>query len=157
MRIRRVHLDEVLQHCLADTPSEACGVLIGSRVLTGLVVGVHPMLNIAVNPATTYRFNTREQLSLYSRLDQQDLEPIGVYHSHPFGLPELSPTDLAMLGWPSPIQVVVAVERAISAAASGSGDLGFYVQAWRPVAFHRVVPEPIEVLPTQHLTPDVAD
>lgn len=154
MKIRRAHLDEVLQHCLADTPSEACGVLIGRH---GSVVAVHPMLNIAINPLTTYRFNTREQLSLYSRLDQQDLEPIGVYHSHPFGLPELSPTDLAMLGWPSPIQVVVAVERAISAAASGSGDLGFYVRAWRPVAFHRVVPEPIEVLPTQHLTPDVAD
>lgn len=156
MKIYQVDLDWVLQHCLADAPSEACGVLIG-RYGAGVVLEVHPMLNAAVNPTTTYRFNPKDQLSLYSRLDREGLAPIGIYHSHPFGLPDMSPTDLAMLPWPAPIQVVVAVERAIAAAASGSRELESYVRAWRPTAFHRVAPEPIEILPTQHLTPDVAD
>ena len=82
-------------------PEEACGYLAGN--VTGhkaFVQAVIPIENITHNQ-TSFRMNPQDQINALYWMDENQMEPLGFYHSHPDGPAYLSETDLKELHDPS--------------------------------------------------------
>ncbi|MDQ3955318.1 MAG: M67 family metallopeptidase [Actinomycetota bacterium] len=84
--------DEMIGHCLAGRPNEACGLLAESG---GRVVKVFRMSNAAASPVR-YALEPREQLAVYNKLDEKGWEIAGVFHSHTHTKAYPSPTDVRL-------------------------------------------------------------
>jgi proteasome lid subunit RPN8/RPN11 len=78
------HVDE-------HAPLEACGLLagIGSRVESVLLVKNQAQSEVR------YVMDPIEQLTAFEWIESNDLDLIGIFHSHPTGPETVSPTDIA--------------------------------------------------------------
>ncbi|MGH2730008.1 MAG: Mov34/MPN/PAD-1 family protein [Actinomycetota bacterium] len=88
--LSRALVDEMLAHCRAGRPNEACGVLAWEA---GELVAVIPMTNAEHSPVR-YRFDPREQLEMYNQLRARGWDLGAVYHSHTRTEAYPSPTDV---------------------------------------------------------------
>lgn len=99
-RLRRDHIDEMVQHALEDKPVEACGML---AMRDGAIVSVHRAKNAEASP---YRFSIdmKEQMRIDRAMEAEASEFAGFYHSHTGSPAVPSPTDVrqmsAMFGPP---------------------------------------------------------
>jgi proteasome lid subunit RPN8/RPN11 len=89
--LSRALVHEMVAHCLAGRPNEACGVL---AARDGAIVKVFPMTNAAASPLR-YSLEPKEQFAVYRALDENGWELGGVFHSHTHTEAYPSPTD----GW----------------------------------------------------------
>jgi len=81
-------------------PEEACGLLAGQRQgnrLWGRCLFITTNLH---HSPTRYRIDPHEQMAAFNQMEAQGLDLIGIYHSHPAGPDEPSPTDLAEAYYP---------------------------------------------------------
>jgi len=85
-------VQEMVAHCLAGRPNEACGLLAGKD---GVVAKVLRMTNAAASPVR-YALDPKEQFDAYSLLENEDLELGGIFHSHTRTEAYPSPTDIRM-------------------------------------------------------------
>lgn len=92
VRLPRDLADEMVAHCEAALPNEACGMLAGHD---GEVVKVFRMTNAAGSPVR-YSLDPREQLAVYNTLDDKGWDLGGVFHSHTHTAAFPSPTDLRL-------------------------------------------------------------
>jgi [CysO sulfur-carrier protein]-S-L-cysteine hydrolase len=101
---------KVLAHALADHPDEACGVIAGpaGSDRPGRFI---PMLNAERSP-TFYRFDSLEQLRVWREMDDQDEEPVVIYHSHTATEAYPSRTDVAYASEPGAHYVLVSTRDA---------------------------------------------
>jgi proteasome lid subunit RPN8/RPN11 len=82
-------------------PEEACGYLAGKIVGdTAFIQAVIPIENIKHHQAS-FRMNPQEQINALYWMDENQMELLGFYHSHPDGPAYLSETDLKELHDPS--------------------------------------------------------
>lgn len=82
-------------------PEEACGYLAGNMAGNkAFVQAVIPIENISHNQAS-FRMNPQDQINALYWMDENQMEPLGFYHSHPDGPAYLSETDLKELHDPS--------------------------------------------------------
>ena len=98
--------DAIIAHARRDHPDEACGVVagpIGSDVPARFV----PMLNAAMSP-TFYEFDSGDLLKLYREMDDNDEEPVVIYHSHTATEAYPSRTDINLAGEPGAHYVLVS-------------------------------------------------
>ena len=102
LRIPRALADEMIHHCLAGRPHEACGIL-GGR--DGEVVKVFSLTNAARSPVR-YALDPREQLAVYNTLDERGWELAGVFHSHTRTEAYPSPTDVRLAAEEVPYVIV---------------------------------------------------
>jgi proteasome lid subunit RPN8/RPN11 len=106
LTIDRATHDAIIAHARRDHPDEACGVVagpIGSDVPARLI----PMLNAAMSP-TFYEFDSTDLLKLYREMDDNDEEPVVVYHSHTATEAYPSRTDVDLAGEPGAHYVLVS-------------------------------------------------
>jgi proteasome lid subunit RPN8/RPN11 len=89
-RLTQDHCDKMLQHVAEHAPLEACGLLAGKN---GRVESVLPIRNQAQSPVR-FVMDPYEQLQAFDWIDSQELELIGIFHSHPAGPETVSPTDI---------------------------------------------------------------
>jgi proteasome lid subunit RPN8/RPN11 len=82
--------DTMLQHVAEHAPLEACGLLAGKN---GQVKNVLPVRNQAQSPVR-FVMDPYEQLQAFEWIDSQELELIGIFHSHPSGPETVSATDI---------------------------------------------------------------
>lgn len=75
---------------------EACGLL---AEVGGLSVAVFPATNIFHSPSR-YQIDPFEQMQIFKKLDENHWKLMAIYHSHPFGPPELSHSDVKQAGYP---------------------------------------------------------
>lgn len=92
---------KIIEQCRHEYPDETCGLLIGKR--TGLcthVMQLYPVANVASSDQKRhfYQMDARGILNAQKYADQNGLEILGVYHSHPDHPAEPSQTDLK-LAW----------------------------------------------------------
>ncbi|GAB4459574.1 MAG: M67 family metallopeptidase [Anaerolineales bacterium] len=82
---------EILAYLEAHAPLEACGLLAGKgdRVEKTLFVR-----NQAQSPVR-FVMDPYEQLRAFEWMDDQGLDLLGIFHSHPAGPETVSPTDIA--------------------------------------------------------------
>ena len=93
VRLRKEHLDAMIEHALEDAPVECCGLL-GAN--DGEVVSVHRAKNTEASP---YRFSIdpRETLKIERSIDAEGASLAGVYHSHTGSEARPSPTDIRQM------------------------------------------------------------
>ena len=98
LRLRRDLLDAVVAHAEADHPDEACGVLPGPAGSDEPTRHV-PMENAERSP-TFYRFDSAEQLRVWTEMDDRDEVPVVIYHSHTATAAAPSRTDVGLASEP---------------------------------------------------------
>lgn len=131
MLLARHLLDDLVEHCRAGLPDEACGILAGPP--GGAPTRHVPMANADPAP-NRFAFDAAEQLAVWADLDERGEDPHVIYHSHPRGLPDPSPQDIAWAADPEPLYLIVSLR-------TGQP----HVKAWRIVG-GRATEEPIEIV-----------
>jgi proteasome lid subunit RPN8/RPN11 len=105
IRIQADVLQSMIGHARQDPRIECCGLLAGRD---GIIERVLPAENVAVNRATSYAVATKQVVQLMREIRAAGLEMLGIYHSHPNGKSEPSPTDIAMAGYPDAVYFIVS-------------------------------------------------
>jgi [CysO sulfur-carrier protein]-S-L-cysteine hydrolase len=100
--------DKIVAHARADHPDEACGVLAGP-IDTGRPERFIPMTNAARSP-TFYEFDSTEQFRVWKEMDEQDEEPVVIYHSHTATEAYPSRTDISYASEPGAHYVLVSTQ-----------------------------------------------
>lgn len=102
VRIPQALLDEMIEHCRAGRPNEACGIL---GIKGDEVVKVFRMSNASGSPVR-YSLDPKEQFAVYKELDQNEWDLGGVFHSHTHTQAYPSPTDVRMASEDVPYLIV---------------------------------------------------
>ena len=99
-------VDAIVAHARRDHPDEACGVVagaIGSDLPTR-----HIAMDNAARSMTFYEFDSMEQLRVWREMDDNDEEPVVIYHSHTATEAFPSRTDISFAGEPGAHYVLVS-------------------------------------------------
>ena len=97
-------------HVNAEAPLEACGILGG--VQSGSKVHAkwsYPARN-ELHSAHLFRMDAHDQLNAFNELEQRGLDLVGIYHSHPYGPPSPSATDIEQAYYPDAVQLIWAFD-----------------------------------------------
>ena len=84
-------LREMIDYVNQRAPLEACGLLAGKNDRAEKMIGV---LNQAQSPVR-FVMDPYEQLHAFDWIESQNLDLVGIFHSHPAGPETASPTDIA--------------------------------------------------------------
>jgi len=98
----------ILEHARREAPRECCGLLLGTRRTIHYAVALPNRSRLR----TRYRIDPRDHVGWRRHLRQvsPELAIVGVYHSHPTGPPEPSPTDVAEAHYPEWIHVIATLQ-----------------------------------------------
>ena len=102
---RELH-DKIVAHARADHPDEACGVIAGPAG-SDRPERFIAMANAERSP-TFYRFDSAEQFRVWRDMDDNDEEPIVIYHSHTATEAYPSRTDISYASEPQAHYVLVS-------------------------------------------------
>ena len=100
------HFKQILEHTRAEAPNEACGLLAGRDQY---VTHVLPATNVAEDPLVGYLMDPEDQLRHFHMIEEQALDLLGIYHSHPASGAYPSPTDLSMAYYPEAVYAIVSL------------------------------------------------
>ena len=134
---------EILNHARAEAPNEACGLLLG---LGGAVTEIVRTRNEEPDPRTGFVVSPQDLFTALKRADDESLELVGVYHSHPAGHPIPSERDIREAHYPDAVQLLIGLAKAEPELAAWRIDAGrvsridLFIQAARPLP-SRVEPE----------------
>ena len=103
-------LDAIVAHARRDHPDEACGLVAGPTG-SDTPVRLVPMTN-AARSMTFYEFDSGEYLRVWRELDDQDEEPVVIYHSHTATEAYPSRTDVSFAGWPQAHYLLISTRDA---------------------------------------------
>ncbi len=96
----------MLAHTQAAFPLEACGLLAGShRQVRHLYI-----IENSLQSPTAYEMDGRQQLDAMLHIENQGLDLLAVYHSHPGGPSAPSATDIAQAYYPDLIQLIISLQ-----------------------------------------------
>lgn len=126
LKITRNVLDQVEAHGVASYPYEGCGLLLG-YVENGdnVVTAVRPLPNvwpIEEEKPTRFRIAPDDWRDVEMEAVIEDLDVLGVFHSHPDNAPVASPRDLRWAAWAGYSYLITEI-RAGGPAASRSWQL----------------------------------
>jgi proteasome lid subunit RPN8/RPN11 len=106
LTIDRATRDAIVEHARRDHPDEACGVVAGPAGSDRPERFVR-MVNAAMS-TTFYEFDSTDLLHLYREMDDNDEEPVIIYHSHTATEAYPSRTDIALAQEPGAHYVLVS-------------------------------------------------
>ena len=96
LQLPRALYEEIVAHCQARYPKEACGILAGAK---GTVERVFPMTNVDDSPIS-YAFDPNEHLRVHKAMADGKLDLLAIYHSHTTSAAYPSPVDVARASEP---------------------------------------------------------
>ncbi len=118
LKMKSAHWGEMQRHAAGQAPLEACGFLAGKQDKVEAALKVR---NAAQSPVS-FRMDPQEQFDALMWIEAEELELVGIYHSHPAGPETASVTDIAE-----------AAYQAVHIIWSRSGDewsaRGFWIEA----------------------------
>jgi len=91
LTLSREHVQEIVAHVDIHAPLEACGLLAGKNERVEKVLFVQ---NQAQSPVR-FVMDPQEQLKAFDWIESNELDLLGIFHSHPAGPETVSPTDIA--------------------------------------------------------------
>ena len=97
-------LGEIVGHARLAAPRECCGLLVGTWARVDECVAT---TNVDPHPSR-YQVDPAAHIALNRRLRGSGRAIVGVYHSHPRGGGDPSPTDIAEALYPDFIHVIVS-------------------------------------------------
>ncbi len=89
--ITKEQYQKMITHVDLHAPLEACGLLAGHDSTVESVLEVTNQAQSLVR----YVMDPVEQLNAFEWIESNELDLIGIFHSHPTGLETVSPTDIA--------------------------------------------------------------
>jgi len=94
------------QHVLQQAPLEACG-LIGGYQDKGVYRAelVIPTKNL-LQSLTHYQIDPQEQINAFEKFERAGMDLVAIYHSHPSGPAQPSPTDIAQAYYPEAVYLI---------------------------------------------------
>jgi proteasome lid subunit RPN8/RPN11 len=99
-------IDAIVAHVRRDHPDEACGVVAGAAGSD--VPSRHIAMDNAARSMTFYEFDSMEYLRVWRAMEDNDEEPVVIYHSHTSTEAYPSRTDAAIAGWPDAHYLLVS-------------------------------------------------
>lgn len=105
VRVRREILVKMQEEAAKTPEQECCGLLAGRG---GIISEIFRARNAHANPATGYEIAPRELFQLMREMRAQDLQLLGIYHSHPRGENRPSPTDIGQAFYPDTLYVILS-------------------------------------------------
>jgi proteasome lid subunit RPN8/RPN11 len=105
LAIRKQDLADVLQHVRSEAPHEGCGIL-GGR--DGRVLRVYRMSNIEESPDRFF-MDSAEMAETIQDLYQEDLDLVGIYHSHVWDSAYPSRLDVERAYYPDACYVIISL------------------------------------------------
>ena len=91
LTLNKAQVKEIVDHVSMHAPLEACGLLAGKNDRVEKVLFVK---NQAQSPVR-FVMDPYEQLHAFDWIDSNELDLLGIFHSHPSGPETASPTDIA--------------------------------------------------------------
>jgi len=111
LEISGKHVKQISSHSKESYPIEACGVLIGT--LAGdvrAVTEVWPAKN-QLSSESSYEIDPETLFRAFSHAEQNKVEVVGFYHSHPFWSAETSEIDNTRANYPSLSYLIYSIPR----------------------------------------------
>ncbi|MCF8030215.1 MAG: M67 family metallopeptidase [Desulfohalobiaceae bacterium] len=105
LAIRKQDLEDVLQHVRSEVSHEGCGIL-GGRDCR--VLRVYRMSNIE-DSSDRYFMDIGELAAAIQDLYHEDLDIVGIYHSHVCGPAYPSPLDVERAYYPDACYVIISL------------------------------------------------
>jgi [CysO sulfur-carrier protein]-S-L-cysteine hydrolase len=96
----------IVAHARRDHPDEACGVVAGP--IGSDVPARHIPMDNAARSMTFYEFDSMEHLRVWREMDDNDEEPVVIYHSHTATEAYPSRTDVSFAGEPTAHYLLVS-------------------------------------------------
>lgn len=106
IRLKKQMVEAVLKHLQEEYPNEGCGLLCGRR---GEILKVYPMRNLEASPVS-YRMDTKEELSVFRRMRDENLDFLGIYHSHPTSEAYPSEKDISLAFYDEVFYLIVSLK-----------------------------------------------
>ena len=91
LKFKPEHMQSMQRHVSAQAPLEACGLLAGKQDSVETVLRVRN----AEQSRVRFRMDAEEQYNAFKWMEANDLDLLGIFHSHPSGPETVSPTDIA--------------------------------------------------------------
>ena len=114
LRLTTREYEEILAHCYAGLPEEACGLFGGPVQANGVPVGevtaIYPCVN-ADGSARTYTVDSRDHIKALRAAEANGGDLVGVFHSHTHTEPYPSETDVRQAVEPHWYYVIVSLRR----------------------------------------------
>lgn len=95
-------IQQIISHLQEYLPEEACGLLAGKDHTFQSWI---PITNILRSPAR-YRMDAEQQLNAFLQFEQNQLDLMGIVHSHPTGVDTPSQTDIQEAFYPEAIYFI---------------------------------------------------
>ena len=96
----------ILKHVSSRLPEEACGLLAGKNRQVELVIPVENKAHSAV----MFKMDEKAQISAFEFIDKNEMEMIGIFHSHPTGPPYPSGKDINEHAYPESLCLICSHE-----------------------------------------------
>ena len=119
LTLDRATYDGIVAHAKRDHPDEACGIVAGPEG-SDRAERLIEMVNAAGSP-TFYEFDSGDLLRLYREMDDNDEEPVVIYHSHTATEAYPSRTDIGLASEPNAHYVLVSTRDCFD-EAGGNND-----------------------------------
>ena len=112
LRIKRCQYELILEHARETYPNECCGVLLGNGAIDKEVGEATRLTNVNIDRASDrYEIDPLELHKIEKEArDEEGLDVVGFYHSHPDHPDEPSEFDRSR-GWPIYSYLIVAVDK----------------------------------------------
>src|ERR1700730_2938589 len=110
VRIERGVFDRLLAEARANQNMECCGLLAGRDAVISAIL---PAKN-SLESAKTYEIAPEGLFALFRRMRSEELEHLGIYHSHPHGENAPSPLDLERAFYPAAAYLIICPRPAAS-------------------------------------------
>ncbi len=105
LRIPRHIFDEMLAHCRAGYPHEACGILAGKE---NHVSRIYKMTN-AEKSSVSYLLDSKEHFEAIRDMRENNLSMVGIFHSHTASAAYPSPTDVRLAFYEDAVYVIASL------------------------------------------------
>lgn len=104
--LSETHLLKMRSEAESLAPEEACGILVGVyQGDTSVSYHIIPITN-SLHSRTRFYMAPEELISQFIEMDKNDLQLVGIYHSHPMGPAEPSGTDIAEAYYPEAVHLI---------------------------------------------------
>jgi proteasome lid subunit RPN8/RPN11 len=97
--------ETIIAHAWAGFPDEVCGILAGRR---GQAIALYRGRNVSSTPRVAYELDL-DTLALQIGFANDDMEMIGIYHSHPTGPETPSTTDIEQSYYPDAVYLICSL------------------------------------------------
>ena len=106
LTLKKELLNRLIGQCQEEFPNEACGILAGRD---NIAQKIYPLNNISDNPKLCYLIDSKEQLTIFKQLRNENLEMLAIFHSHIDVVAYPSKRDVELAFYPDTSYIIVSL------------------------------------------------